>query len=373
MNFKRIQTIEDNLFPKRALIIYGPRRIGKTTLLTKYLENQKDKRIYFSSGENFLTREIFKKQDIDQLNDFASNYDIIAIDEAQEIKDIGKTIKILIDNNPQKNIILSGSSSFTLSQNIGEPLTGRHFTMELYPLIQKEMLLSKIELKYNLEKFLIYGSYPETLLTENTKDKERILIELVSSYLFKDLLVLDKIKSPDLLLNILKCLAFQIGGEVSYNEIANRVNSNVGTIQRYLDVLEKMFVIKKVRAYSTNKRSEISMKNKYYFLDNGVLNACIKNFNKIEDRNDIGALFENFIFMELYKKSIIENKNENFYFWKTKNDKEMDIVIENAGKLKGIECKWNEKAKHSGKLWQETYKDAEYIIINSENYLDFLI
>lgn len=373
MLFNRIQKIENNIISKRILVVYGPRRVGKTTSLQLYLKTQKDKRVYFGSGEDLLVRGIFKDQDKSAIVDFASNYDVIVIDEAQEIPNIGMGAKMLIDACPDKNIILSGSSSFSLAQEVGEPLTGRHFTMELHPISQKEISLSKIELKHNLENFLIYGSYPEIVLTESTKQKEKILTELISSYLFKDILVLDKIRSTDLLLDILRCLAFQIGGEVSYTEIANTVNSNVKTVQRYIDVLEKMFVIKKVRVYSTNLRSEISQKSKFYFLDNGVRNACIKSFNGLENRNDVGQLFENFIFMELWKKNIIEEKNQSFYFWKTKNDKELDIVIETNGELTGYECKWNTNTKHGSKMWKELYPQARYEVINKDNYLDFLM
>lgn len=265
MNFKRINTIEENLAPKRVLVIYGPRRIDKTTILKKYLENQRERRIFSSVGDDIKMRELFASEDRSKLLDFANPYDIIAIDEAQNIPKIGIGIKMIIDAFPEKEIILTSSSSFNLSQEIDEPLTSRHFTMTLFPISQKEFEQSNFEIENQLENFLIYGAYPEILTAENSEQKIRILNELISSYLFKDILILDKVRSPDLLLDITRCLAFQIGNEISCNEIARTVKTDVKTVQRYIDVLEKMFVVKKIKGFSRNLRNEISKKSKVLF------------------------------------------------------------------------------------------------------------
>ncbi len=373
MEFIRKQNIKNSLAPKRVLIIYGPRRVGKTTLLKKYLSTCLNKKILYVVGDDFLIRELFKKEILKELLDFARPYEIIAIDEAQQIPSIGLGIKMIIDAFPEKQIILTGSSSFDLASKIGEPLTGRHFTMTLFPITQIEINMSRFELKNNLNNFLIYGSYPEILSTENPVEKERILNELISSYLYKDVLALDKIKMPDLLRDITRCLAFQIGKEVSLNEIAKIVKTDIKTVGRYLDLLEKMFVIKKIRGFSRNLRNEISKKAKYYFLDNGIRNAVIGQFGILENRNDLGGLWENFIFMELYKQSIIAQKNDQYYFWRTHSGKEIDIICENGNNITAIECKWSSQKTKLPSLWQETYPKSIFLTINKENYLDFIL
>jgi len=369
MKFKRINTIEKNLSPKRVLVIYGPRRVGKTTMLKKYLESRREKKIFSSVGDDIRIRELFESEDRNKLLNFASPHDLIAIDEAQNVPKIGIGIKMIIDEFPEKEIILTGSSSFNLSQEIGEPLTGRHFTMTLYPISQLEFEQSDFELEGKLEDFLIYGAYPEILTSENIEQKKRILNELVSSYLFKDILILDKIKSSELLVDITRCLAFQIGNEVSFNEIAKTVKSDVKTVQRYIDILEKMFVVKKVRGFSRNLRNEISKKSKYYFWDNGVRNAVIGQFNPLSQRQDIGALWENFVFMELYKKSDLGGKFDDFYFWRTHTGQEIDIIVESEGKLLPFECKWRESAFKTPKIWAENYQSEPVSIVNRDNYL----
>ena len=378
MKFIRKQKIEDNISPKRALIIYGPRRVGKTTLLEKYLDEYKKtngrKKISYSTGDDINLRQLFQTEVRDTILDLVRPFDTIAIDEAQGIPSIGLGAKMIIDAFPNKSLILTGSSSFSLSEEIGEPLTGRHFTITLLPLSQMEMQTSKFELKNNLSYFLIYGSYPEVLAEPDNDKKIKILHELTFSQLFKDVINLEMIKSPNLLLDILKCLAYQIGSEVSFNEIAVTTNTDVKTVSRYIDMLEKMFIIKKVRGFSRNLRTEISKKSKYYFLDNGIRNAVISQFNPLSLRNDIGALWENFIFMELYKKSNIEEKFDSYYFWRTHAGQEIDIIKESNGEITAIECKWSEQTKKSApSSWKNAYPEAKYAIINKENYLDYLL
>ncbi|MCG2694951.1 ATP-binding protein [Candidatus Parcubacteria bacterium] len=373
MKIQRKQTISSSIYKKRALIIYGPRRVGKTTLLKKYLDEQKDKKIIYAVGDDIKIRELFSSQIRDNILDFSNPYDIIAIDEAQQIPNIGIGTKMIIDTYPEKEIILTGSSSFELSNQIGEPLTGRHFKMTLLPFSQQEIGENRFELQKNLENFLIYGTYPEILLSNNTEQKEKILNELISSYLYKDILVLDKIKSPDLLKDITRMLAFQIGNEVSLNEIAVALKTGTKTVSRYIDLLEKMFVIKKVTGFSRNLRNEITKKSKYYFYDLGVRNAVIGQFSKLNLRNDIGSLWENFIFMELYKQSIIKDSADNYYFWRTHTGVEIDIIKESHGKIKAFECKWGNKKTKAPKLWEETYPDTEFEVITKDNYLGYLL
>jgi predicted AAA+ superfamily ATPase len=376
MRLKRIQSIESSMAPGRALIIYGPRRIGKTTMLNEYLEKQRkatDKNIAYFVGDDMRIRELFSTEDRDKILDFVNPYDVIAIDEAQQINSIGLGAKMVIDAYPEKEIILTGSSSFDLSNKIGEPLTGRHFTLTLLPLSQAELEASRFELKNFLENFLLYGAYPEVLLAEDGFQKEKILNELVSSYLYKDVLALDKIKSPELLRDIARMLAFQIGQEVSLNEIAVALKIDVKTVGRYLDLLEKMFVIKKARGFNRNLRNEISKKAKYYFLDLGVRNAVIGQFSQLKDRNDIGGLWENFVFMEFYKQSAINGSADNYYFWRTHAGAEIDIIRESRGKISAFECKWSKKGTTAPKLWTKTYPESDFKIINQDNYLDVFL
>jgi predicted AAA+ superfamily ATPase len=375
MKLKRKQDIKSQVEPKRVLVIYGPRRVGKTTLLTEYIKTQSEKKVFSSTGDDAQLRNIFQSEERSKILDFARPYELIAIDEAQQIPSIGIGAKMMIDAFPEKNIILTGSSSLDLSNKIGEPLTGRHFTLTLLPFSQGEMGMSPVELGWSLEHFLIYGSYPEVLNEPDIEKKKKILVELVSSYLFKDALALEAVRSPDTLLNIAKCLAFQVGNEVSVNEVARTAGTDAKTTAKYLDLLEKMFIIKRVRGFSRNLRNEISKKAKYYFLDNGVRNAVIAQFNPLSLRDDVGALWKNFIFMELVKKSGIEDMFDTYYFWRTHTGQEIDIIKESNGALTAIECKWSAKepSVSAPALWHASYPKSSFQVINRENYLDTLM
>lgn len=374
MNFERKQSLNTYLVPKRALIIYGPRRVGKTTLLNQWLARQSDKRILSVVGDDIRVREVFASESLDELKRFVGSYDIVAIDEAQQIKSIGLGMKMLIDSFPEKQYFLTGSSSFELSGQVGEPLTGRHFTLILLPLSQSEIRLGSFELKGSLDQFLIYGSYPEVLLTNDLGAKERILNELVSSYLYKDVLALERIKSPDLVRDIARMIAFQIGAEVSLNEIATALRADVKTVGRYLDLLEKMFVIKRVRGFSRNLRTEITKKARYYFLDNGVRNAVIGQFSQLSLRNDHGALWENFCFTELLKQDNLAGKESTFYFWRTHQGQEIDVIRETRGSLNAFECKWSPRAKvRVPTAFTNAYPNIPFKVLTPENYLDIFM
>lgn len=372
MEFQRRQLVSIHISPKRALVIYGPRRVGKTTCVKQFLAEIKDKRVKYDVGDDLALRKLFNGELRKDILDYARPYEVIVIDEAQQIEKVGLAIKMVVDEFPEKIIILTGSSSFDLAQNLGEPLTGRKYTLTLLPLAQVELQLSDYEKRSYLEDFLIFGAYPEVLLTDDRTVKIKILQELVASYLFKDILALDKLRSPELLLDITKCLAFQVGNEVSFNEIARTVGADIKKVQRYVDVLEKSFVIKRVRAFSRNPRNEISKKAKYYFYDTGVRNAVIDQFNPLVNRNDIGALWENFIFMELLKTSNLAEKRDLFYFWRNKSGAEIDIVIESGGQLEAIECKWNKSDSKGLSTFLSLYPQAKTMVINSTNYLDRL-
>lgn len=360
--------------PNKVLVLYGPRRVGKTTLLQNYLA-QTPFHYKLDSGDNIRTQQILASQNFDQILPYVAGYDLLAIDEAQGIPNIGMALKIIVDQVPGIRVIATGSSSFDLAGQIGEPLTGRKRTLTLYPVAQAELLslYNRHELRERLAQFLIFGAYPEVLLETRRGERIAILSEIAHSYLLKDILAFDRVRSSHTLLNLLKMLAFQIGSEVSLNELASNLGADVKTIQRYLDLLEKTFVILRLGAFSRNLRQEISSKAKYYFLDNGIRNALIAQFNDLDQRNDIGQLWENFLIVERLKRRTYASVYANAYFWRTYDQQEIDLVEERDGKLFGYESKWSaRKTVAAPKSWLSNYPEAEFTVITPENYLNFL-
>jgi uncharacterized protein len=362
------------LVPGKALILYGPRRAGKTTLLKSYLDSC-GLRYRLETGDDVRIRNLFGSGDLKQIVSFAEGFELVAIDEAQQIPDIGMGLKILVDHLPALRIIATGSSSFDLAGAIGEPLTGRKRTLTLFPISQMELKqkFNSYDLHQRLEEYLVYGSYPETVMADERKEKIELLEELVGSYLLKDVLAMDRIRSSRTLLDLLKLIAFQVGSEVSLNELATQVKLDVKTVSRYLDILEKAFVIVRLGGFSRNLRNEVTSKAKYYFLDNGIRNAIIGQYNLLDSRNDIGALWENFIVAERLKKRSYTGIYGNIYFWRTYDGKEIDYVEERDGGLFGFECKWAMKKKDKPpKKWLESYPGATFELVTPDNYLDFV-
>lgn len=375
MKIKRFYfDLENWLFPNKVLVIFGPRQVGKTTLLIDYLKKTKYK-YRFDNGDDVITQDILGSQNLERLKDYASGYELIVIDEAQKIKNIGMGLKILVDHIPGIRIIATGSSSFELAGQVGEPLTGRKRTLTLFPVAMLELLdkYNRFELDQQLEKLLIYGNYPDIVTQNDKREKIQLVNDIAHSYLLKDILELERVKGAKILIDLLRLLAFQVGSEVSLNELGSNVGLDKKTIARYLDILEKSFVIFNVRGFSRNLRKEITKKSKYYFYDNGIRNALIANFNSLALRNDTGILWENFLFMERMKKRSYHNIYSNIYFWRTWDQKEIDLIEERDGKLYGFEFKWGAKMNKPPKDWIENYEEAEYKIINPDNYLDFIL
>lgn len=377
MKFNRIQKIEQFQEHGRVVMIYGPRRVGKTTMLKTYLEglpaNVSKK---YDVGDDISLQQLFGSRVRKDILDYAVLYEVLGIDEAQQIPHLGEAVKMIIDEFPDKKIILTGSSSFDLAQSVGEPLVGRHYAMQLYPPAWGEIEGSDYEKKQHLEDLLLYGVYPEVILADSVEKKQLKLKELTSSYLFKDILSFERLKSPELLLKILQALAWQIGGEVSLNELARTVGENDHKkIGRYIELLEKSFVIKKVHAHSTNQRKEIKTKVRYFFYDLGVRNAIIGNFQKLSLREpkDIGMLWENFVYIELLKKSELEQKYfDEFYFWRTRDGREIDIVQKTAdGGISAYECKWSPKQVVFTEFLT-MYPQAKTMVVSRENIADIL-
>ncbi|MCC6261063.1 MAG: ATP-binding protein [Anaerolineales bacterium] len=369
------EPLENHVQAGKALLIYGPRRVGKTTLLQTFLKTTKLK-YKLDSGDNIRTQQVLSSQDFEQILAYVEGYDLLAIDEAQNIPNVGIGIKIVVDQRPDIRVILTGSSSFELAGQVGEPLTGRKQTLTLYPLAQIELLstYNKFELKEKIEDFLIYGSYPEVLQAATQKQKIDVISEISNSYLVKDILAFDRVKNSKILLDLLKLLAFQVGSEVSLSEIGAKIGVDYKTIQRYLDLLEKAFVIVRLGGFSRNLRNEITNKSKYYFMDMGIRNSLIAQFNKLSQRNDVGQLWENFIFIERLKYRAYQSVYANSYFWRTYNQQEIDLIEERDGKLHGYEMKWSASKKiNAPTQWSEGYSNSSFEIISPENYQKFIL
>jgi predicted AAA+ superfamily ATPase len=285
-------------------------------------------------------------------------------------------IKIIVDQRPDIRVILTGSSSFELAGQVGEPLTGRKQTLTLYSLSHSELLSSynKFELKEKLEDFLVYGSYPEVIQASTYKQKVDAITEISNSYLVKDILAFDRVKNSKVLLDLLKLLAFQVGSEVSLSEVGAKIGVDYKTVQRYLDLLEKAFVVVRLGGFSRNLRNEVTNKAKYYFLDNGIRNSLIAQFNGISQRNDIGQLWENFIFIERLKHRTYQSIYANMYFWRTYQQQEIDLVEDRDGKLHGYEMKWSvSKTPKAPQQWVETYSNSSYEIVTPDTYQNFIL
>jgi uncharacterized protein len=376
MKITRIHNLNKIFKPNKVLIIYGARRVGKTTIVKEFIKNNPQLKSRLDSGDDIRIQHLLSNPNLKKLKEYAEGYDLIAIDEAQNIANVGATLKLMIDHLPKLKIIATGSSSFELSGQVGEPLTGRKITLNLYPISELELkkIYNKQESKELLEDRLIYGSYPEIITAKSKKQKIQLLQELTNSYLFKDILALENIKNSKKLVDLLRLIAFQIGNEVSQTELGKQLALDQKTVSRYLDLLEKSFILYNLRGFSKNLRKEIVKKSKYYFYDIGVRNAVISNFNELELRNDVGQLWENFIVIERAKKRHYKNIAANDFFWRTWDQQEIDLVEEREGKIFGYEIKWSKRSSSiaSRNKWLESYEEAQYKIINPENYLNFI-
>lgn len=374
MQFPRAYSLQKLIGKKRVLLIYGPRRVGKTTLVKDFIKQSK-LRCLDESGDRMKTRLLFEEADHQKILDFLEGYDLLFLDEAQQIKNIGQALKIIIDEKPMY-VIASGSSSFELRHQTGEPLTGRKRVILLYPisLLELKSTFNTHELREKLPDFMIYGMYPEVLTARTKKEKMMILREMVDSYLLRDVFTLERIKSPPQLLNMLRMLALQIGSEVSLHELSRHTGLDVKTVQRYLDLLEKAFVIRKVEGFSLNRRNEITSKPKYYFIDTGIRNAILDSFQPLTHRADTGFLFENFVFSEKLKQLAYKDKAAQLHFWRTHRQQEVDMVILSGLKIQAVEIKWNVKNRKSSNLktFTSLYKNAQTHVINPDNLISFV-
>lgn len=370
-----LESQKDSILKKgKVFVLYGPRRVGKTELIKKLIDGFNGK-IFSGTGDNQEVRELLSSQKLSQLQTAFGSYQLIFIDEAQRIPEVGFGLKLLIDHFPEMIIVVTGSSSFDLLNKIGDPLTGRNTLRNLFPISVLELYqqFGGMYVLQKMEDLLIYGAYPDVLNASSADDKKEYLISIRDSYLLKDILELESIKNPSKLTDLLKLLAFQIGQEVSLNELSNNLGIARQSVERYLDLLEKTFIIKKVGGFSRNLRKEVVKTSRYFFWDNGIRNALITNFNHLSQRNDIGMLWENFIFMERLKTKSYKRIFSNDYFWRTYDRQEIDLVEDRDGKLYAYEFKWKPKHVKAPKAWNDAYLDSDFQVVSKDNFLEWLI
>lgn len=376
MLIKRALTkpIEDHFFKRKAIIILGARQVGKSTLMN-HITNRMDQSLLNLNCDDPEVRNILTNINSTNLRLLLGNFKIIAIDEAQRVENIGLVLKRIVDEYPEIQVLASGSSSLHLKESINEPLTGRKYEYNMYPISSGELYATDglLHTRQLLESRLIYGSYPDVLT--HLEEAKELLRTLADSYLYKDILELDEVRKPVVLQKILVALALQLGSEVVYNEVARTVGSDPKTVERYIDLLEKCFVIYSLPGLSRNMRNELKKSRKVFFYDNGIRNAIIQNYAPLALRNDIGALWENFFITERIKYNSYKGRHVNYYFWRTTSQQEIDLVEESDGEFTVFEMKWNE-AKASVKFpksFIETYSPKECVVITPGNYLEYLL
>ena len=358
----------------KILLLYGPRQAGKTTLIKQVLAGSVLRKLEINADEQRY-HDLLSSRDLNQLRLLVEGYDLLFIDEAQRIPDIGLNLKILRDGLPQLKIIVTGSSSFELANRTQEPLTGRTWTYTLFPIATTELRTqhNPFELRQLLDQQLIYGAYPEIFSLPNQQDKVQYLRELSTAYLYRDVLEMANLRYPDKLRKLLSLLALQVGAPVSLNELGNTLQMSKDTVAHYLDLLEKAFVVFRLSGFSRNLRKEVVKMDKVYFYDLGIRNAILNNFSPLATRNDTGALWENFLVVERRKRNAYAPSPALPYYWRTYTGAELDYVEDLDGQLAGFEFKLSKKAPQAPASWVANYPGASYAGINRDNYLDFVL
>ena len=365
--------IRDQLFEGRAIIIMGARQVGKTTLL-KQLFNQGNDRVLWMSGDDDDVRALFENMTSTRLKALIGDHQVVIIDEAQRINNIGIRLKLITDQMPEVQLLATGSSSFELADRINEPLTGRKWEYKLFPLSFAELVnqTSLLEEKRMLPHRMVYGSYPAVVIHPGRE--VAILRELTQSYLYKDILEFDRIHKPEKLTKLLQALAYQAGSEVSYNELAQLCGLDSKTVSSYITILEQAYIVFRLGTFSRNLRNELKHSRKIYFYDNGIRNAIIGNFSQVENRADVGALFENYVIAERLKRKEYTMDYANSWFWRSSTKQEIDYIEEKDGHMHAYELKWSPKSKASLPLsFRNAYPDVQFTVINRDNIEDLLL
>lgn len=358
----------------KTIIIYGPRQVGKTTLAKDILADYQGKVLEISADESRYI-DILSSRDSSKLRSLVAGYDLLFIDEAQRVPNIGINLKIIHDQIPAIRTMVTGSSSFDLAKSVQEPLTGRSWTFTLYPISMLELseLYNHFELHSSLEERLIYGSYPEIFSIANFTDKRDYIFEIGNAYLYKDILELSSIRNSSRIKDLLRMLAYQIGSEVSLSEIAASIGISKDTVRSYIDMLEKSFVIFRLSGFSRNLRKEVTKSDKIFFYDLGIRNMIIDNFKSIDQRNDTGALWENYLISERMKKLSYKHIHAQTYFWRVYTGAELDYIEDRESNLHSYEFKYGSKKAKCPASFLNSYPDSSYELINQSNYLDFIL
>ena len=367
--------IESRMQAQKVMLLFGARRVGKTFLLKQIVADFSGKSLVLN-GEDADSVAMLEPVSIANYRHVFQDVKLLAIDEAQHIPDIGKKLKLIVDEVPDIRVIASGSSSFDLKNQAGEPLVGRSTQFTLLPFSQSEIATveSPIETKRNLEIRLLYGSYPEVVALESFEQKKEYLSDIVESYLLKDILAVDGIKNSAKIRDLLRLIAYQMGDEVSYDELGKQLGISKNTVERYLDLLQKVFVLYRLGGYSKNLRKEVSKSSKWYFADNGVRNAVIRNFEPLSLRTDAdrGALWENYIITERLKRNQNQRLGLEFYFWRTYDKQEIDLIEMGSDTMNAFEMKSGKKRPSAPKAFAEAYPEAQYVVVNKENYWEII-
>lgn len=367
------QRIEENLFKGKAIIVIGARQVGKSTLFRQIVDGRAEKVLSLNCDEPEV-KEMLSGINTPELKMLIGNHRIVVIDEAQRVKEIGMTLKRITDNFPEVQLMVTGSSSLELQDRINEPLTGRKYEYHLYPISTRELLNDGglLAVRQSLEARLIYGSYPD--IVNHTEEAKELIMNIANSYLYKDLLALEDIRRPALLEKLLIALALQVGSEVSYNELAQTVGSDSKTVEKYIDLLEKCYIVFRLNAFNRNLRNELKKSKKVYFYDNGIRNAVIQNFAPLALRNDTGALWENFFISERIKANEYAGRYARSYFWRTTDQQEIDYIEEADGEFTAFEMKWNPRRQTVSlpAIFQKTYQVKQTAIVTPENYIEWL-
>ena len=365
--------IEERLAPGKAVLIYGARRVGKTILLKEIFNKIEGKKMLLI-GEDMDVQNMLQNRSVHHYRQLFEGMNLLAIDEAQSIPEIGSVIKLIIDEIPHIQVIATGSSSFDLLNKIGEPLVGRasQFLLTQFSIREIAQKQNGMELRQNLENRIVYGSYPEVVgMTSNTM-KEEYLRDIVNAYLLKDILAIDGLRNTAKMNRLLQLVAFQIGSEVSYEELGKQLGMHRETVEKYLDLLSKVFVVYKLGAFSRNMRKEVSKAGKWYFYDNGIRNAIIGDFKDANSRMDMGKLWENFFITEKLKDNQNHLLHCQFHFWRTYDQQEIDLIEEKNEVINAYEMKWGKKLPKAPAGFMKTYTGADFNVVNPDNYLEFL-
>jgi predicted AAA+ superfamily ATPase len=363
----------DKLTPNKAVLLFGARRVGKTVLMRQVMERFAGKKLVLN-GEDFDTLSLLEPQSVANYRRLLDGVELLAIDEAQNIPGIGQKLKLIVDEIPGIKVLATGSSSFDLLNRAGEPLVGRSTQFHLFPFSQAEIsqVENALQTRQNLEDRLVLGSYPEVINLSGYQEKKDYLHDMVNAYLLKDILSVDGLKNSAKMLGLLRLVAFQTGSEVSYDELGRQLGLTRITVEKYLDLLSKVFVVFRLSGFSRNLRKEISKSAKWYFYDNGIRNALIGGFSAVSQRNDIGQLWENYLISERIKQSSFLGLDRSYYFWRTYDGQEIDLIEESENRITATEFKWGDKTRKAPRAFSTNYPEAAFSVITRENYLEFI-